>query len=84
MTKPSAHIFISTKLSDPKSIYIYILEKCQTAAAVEIRASKCHGRATAQYFAEFAQNLGMCTPKLEKTCIFSIFTCFLHILTPFM
>ena len=38
--------------------------------------SRSHGRATAQNFAEFAQNLEMCTPKLENSCIFTIFTCF--------
>ena len=29
--------------------------------------------ATAQNLAEFAQNLEICTPKLEKSCIFTIF-----------
>ena len=38
--------------------------------------SRSHGRATAHNFAEFAQNLEMCTPKLENSCIFYIFTCF--------
>ena len=37
--------------------------------------SRSHSRATSQYFAEFAQNLEMCTPKLENSCIFIIFTC---------
>ena len=40
------------------------------------KMSRSHGRATAQNFAEFAQNLEMCTPKLEKSCIFTILTCF--------
>ena len=38
--------------------------------------SRSHGRATAQNFAEFAQNLEICTPKLKNSCIFTIFTCF--------
>ena len=38
--------------------------------------SRSHGRATTQNFAEFAQNLEMYTPKLEKSCSFTIFTCF--------
>ena len=45
--------------------------------------SQSHGRATAQNFAEFtqnlaefAQNLEMYTPKLENSCIFTIFTYF--------
>ena len=38
--------------------------------------SRSRGRATAQNFAEFAQNLEMCTPKLENSWIFTIFTCF--------
>ena len=46
--------------------------------------SRSHGRATAQNFAEFAQNLEMCTPKLEKSCSFTIFTCFLYVCAPFM
>ena len=35
-------------------------------------------------FAQFAQNLWMCTTKLEKSCNFAIFTCFLLVFTPFM
>ena len=38
--------------------------------------SRSHGRATANCFAEFAKNLEMCTPKLENSCIFTVFTCF--------
>ena len=34
------------------------------------------GRAIAQNFAECAQNLDMCTPKLGKSRSFTIFTCF--------
>ena len=33
---------------------------------------------TAQNIDEFAQNLDMCTPKLEKSGIFTIFTFLLH------
>ena len=36
--------------------------------------SPSHGPATAQNFAEFAQNLEMFTPKLEKSCDFTICT----------
>ena len=35
-----------------------------------------HSHATEQNFAESAQSLEMCTPKLENPCIFTIFTCF--------
>ena len=38
--------------------------------------SPSHRHATAQNVAEFAQNLVMGTPKLEKSCIFTICTCF--------
>ena len=38
--------------------------------------SRLCGYGTAQGFAEFAQNLYMCTPKLEKSCIFTIFHVF--------
>ena len=40
--------------------------------------SRSCGRATAQNFAEFAQNPEMCTPILEMSCIFSIFSFFWH------
>ena len=57
--------------------------------------SRSHDRATTQNFAEFAQNLEMCTPKLENSCIFKNFTCFctfdvtfqvffVHFLAPFI
>ena len=46
--------------------------------------SQLCGPATGQFFAQFAQYLYMCTPKLEKSCIFTIFTCFWHVFTPFM
>ena len=36
------------------------------------RAYKCHGPATAQSFAEFVQNLYMCTLNVEKSLIFTI------------
>ena len=39
-------------------------------------------RTTAQNFAGFAQNLEICTPKLEKSCIFTISTFFLRVFTP--
>ena len=49
--------------------------------------SPSHRRATAHNFAEFAQNLEMFTPKLEKSCDFTIFTYvflfFLHLLCDF-
>ena len=32
--------------------------------------SSSHSRKAAQNFAEFAQNLEICTPKLEKTIVF--------------
>ena len=38
--------------------------------------SLSHGCAATQSFAEFAQNLEMCTPKLEKSYSFIIFTYF--------
>ena len=49
--------------------------------------SLSHCRATAQNFAEFAQNLEMFTPELEMSCIFTIFTyvwVFLHLLCEFL
>ena len=38
--------------------------------------SRSHGCATAQNLAEFAQNLEMSIPKLEKSCSFTIFHVF--------
>ena len=40
-------------------------------------------RATAQNVAEFAENPEMCTPKLEKSCTFTIFTVVWHVNTTF-
>ena len=37
-------------------------------------------RAAVQNLADFAQNLQSCTPKLEKSYIFTIFPSFLHVL----
>ena len=42
------------------------------------------GHVTAQSFAEFAQNLYMCTTKLERSSIFTIFTYFCHVFSPFV
>ena len=38
---------------------------------------------TAQHFADFVQDIEICTPKLEKSYICTIFTCFfcVHIFT---
>ena len=43
---------------------------------LNVTVSPC---ATAQKFAEFAKNLGMYTPKVEKACISYLLTCFLHV-----
>ena len=48
--------------------------------------SRSHGRATAQNVAEFAQNIEMCTPKLESHEILLflyVIACFLHLLCDF-
>ena len=42
------------------------LFKVSFFAIMSDKASKCHGRATAQNLAELAQNLDMCTPEIEK------------------
>ena len=37
-------------------------------------------RATVQKFAEFAQNIDICTPKLEKSSIFTSYMFFSYVL----
>ena len=47
--------------------------------------SPSHRRASAQHFAEFGQNFEMCTPKLERSYISTIFSFFSpHVSTPYI
>ena len=77
---PSQGWSFGLELSNPDFYHMAqtTIEEC---AVRTFRASKCQGRATAHNFAEFAQNLEMCTPKLEKLfCLllnfYMFFACF--------